>query len=49
MGMGISDLSLAVALEARARAQGVGRPFDHPERAAPRLRSDPLFTKEHQS
>lgn len=38
MGMGISDLSLAVELHARAQGQGVGRPFTHPTRAAPRLR-----------
>jgi alanine dehydrogenase len=39
MGMGISDLSLAVAVHDRARLAGVGRPFPHPQRSAPRLRA----------
>jgi ornithine cyclodeaminase len=37
MGMGISDLSLATEIHKRARKAGVGRAFDHPVRAAPRL------------
>jgi ornithine cyclodeaminase len=39
MGMGLSDLSLAVALHDRARASGVGRAFSHPQRVPPRLRA----------
>lgn len=39
MGMGLSDLSLAVALHDRASASGIGRPFSHPQRVAPRLRA----------
>ena len=37
MGMGISDLSLAAEIFKRATDSGVGRPFDHPSRASPRL------------
>lgn len=37
MGMGISDLSLGIEIYRRAVAQGMGRPFPHPERAKPRL------------
>jgi alanine dehydrogenase len=38
LGMGISDLSLAVELLRRARAARLGRSFPHPVRAAPRLK-----------
>jgi alanine dehydrogenase len=44
MGMGLSDLSLAIELHERASAAGSGRPVPHPVRASPRLRpatSDP--------
>ncbi len=37
MGMGISDLSLGIALLNRARAQGMGRPLPDVTRVAPRL------------
>ncbi|HZR80776.1 MAG TPA: ornithine cyclodeaminase family protein [Candidatus Binatia bacterium] len=37
MGMGLSDVALGAAVLERARARGVGRPIDPPERAAPRL------------
>jgi ornithine cyclodeaminase len=37
MGVGISDLSLAREIYARACEQGKGRPFTHPVRADPRL------------
>jgi alanine dehydrogenase len=37
MGMGISDLSLGIALLDAARAAGLGRPIPRPRRAAPRL------------
>ncbi|MFO1260987.1 MAG: ornithine cyclodeaminase family protein [Sphingomonadaceae bacterium] len=37
MGMGISDLSLGVALLASAREAGIGRPIPRPGRATPRL------------
>ncbi|MFQ6016970.1 MAG: ornithine cyclodeaminase family protein [Kiloniellaceae bacterium] len=46
MGMGISDLSLGMALYERARATGRGRPFPHPERAEPRLRASDRMTAE---
>ena len=36
MGMGISDLSVALMVVERARAQGAGRSIAHPQRAAPR-------------
>ena len=36
MGMGLSDLSVAVMALERARTQGVGRPIPHPARAVPR-------------
>jgi ornithine cyclodeaminase len=39
LGMGISDLSLAIELYDRAVAAGAGRPFPHPERVQPRLRA----------
>jgi ornithine cyclodeaminase len=38
MGMGISDVSMAAEIYRRAREQGVGREFPHPQKAAPRLR-----------
>jgi alanine dehydrogenase len=38
MGMGISDLALAVEVLARARKDGLGTAFPHPERVAPRIR-----------
>jgi len=37
MGMGLSDLSVAVMALERARAQGVGRAIAHPVRATPRF------------
>ena len=40
LGMGISDLSLGIELYRKARAQGLGREFTHPEKAAPRLRRE---------
>ena len=40
LGMGISDLALGIELYRKARAEGVGREFAHPEKAAPRLRRD---------
>jgi ornithine cyclodeaminase len=46
MGMGVSDLSLGMALFQRARAAGKGRPFPHPERAEPRLRESGRTTEE---
>lgn len=39
MGMGLSDLSVAVMVLERARAQGSGRPLPHPVRAMPRFSS----------
>jgi ornithine cyclodeaminase len=36
MGMGISDLSVAITVLERARANGVGRSVPHPTRATPR-------------
>lgn len=36
MGMGLSDLSVALMALERARAQGVGKPIPHPVRAMPR-------------
>jgi ornithine cyclodeaminase len=36
MGMGLSDLSVAVMALERARAQGIGRSLPHPVRAVPR-------------
>ncbi|WP_324698890.1 ornithine cyclodeaminase family protein [Novosphingobium sp. RL4] len=38
MGMGISDLSLGLAIFERAVARGLGRPIPRPTRAAPRLK-----------
>ena len=38
LGMGISDLSLGIELYRKARAEGFGREFAHPEKVAPRLR-----------
>lgn len=37
MGMGVSDLSLAVEIFKRASDAGAGRSFDHPARVRPRL------------
>jgi ornithine cyclodeaminase len=37
MGMGVSDLALAVRILEGARAAGLGRPMPHPARARPRL------------
>src|SRR5262249_14602962 len=45
MGMGISDLSLALEIYRRAGAQGLGRSFPHPVRAKPRLRADEPYTQ----
>jgi ornithine cyclodeaminase/alanine dehydrogenase-like protein (mu-crystallin family) len=39
MGMGISDLSLAIELYRRATKRGLGRAFPHPEKVKPRLTS----------
>lgn len=39
LGMGISDLALGIALYRKARAEGLGREFSHPEKAMPRLRA----------
>ena len=39
MGMGLSDLSVAVMVLERARAQGIGHSIDHPVRAVPRWTS----------
>ena len=39
MGMGLSDLSVAVMALERARAQGIGRGIAHPVRAIPRWQS----------
>jgi ornithine cyclodeaminase len=36
MGMGLSDLSVALMALERARARGLGKPIDHPVRAIPR-------------
>lgn len=38
LGMGISDLSLAIEVYARAVKAGIGRSFRHPVKAPPRLR-----------
>lgn len=37
MGMGVSDLSLGIAILERARSAGLGRPLPHVTRQAPRL------------
>ncbi|MDB5580098.1 MAG: hypothetical protein JWR80_5274 [Bradyrhizobium sp.] len=39
MGMGVSDLALAVEIYRRATLAGVGRPIKQPKRSAPRLRA----------
>lgn len=39
MGVGISDLSLAIEILQRATARSLGRPFPHPAKAQPRLRA----------
>ena len=36
MGMGVSDLSVALMVIERARARGIGHPIPHPVRAIPR-------------
>lgn len=41
MGVGLSDLSLGLECLRRARTEGRGRPFPHPERSEPELRSRP--------
>jgi ornithine cyclodeaminase len=38
LGMGLSDLSLAIAVYERAVRDGLGRPLEHPRKVAPRLR-----------
>jgi len=40
LGMGISDLALGIELYRKAHAEGLGREFAHPEKAAPRLRRE---------
>src|SRR3989454_4373347 len=40
LGMGISDLALGIELYRKAHAEGFGREFAHPEKAAPRLRRE---------
>ena len=40
LGMGTSDLALGVDVYRKARAEGVGREFPHPQRVMPRLSSD---------
>ena len=39
LGMGISDLALGIELYRKARATGLGREFEQPQRATPRLRA----------
>jgi alanine dehydrogenase len=39
LGIGISDLALGIELYRKARAEGLGREFPHPERAMPKLRA----------
>jgi ornithine cyclodeaminase len=41
MGMGLSDLSIAVMALERARTQGIGRALPHPIRAVPRWNAAP--------
>jgi ornithine cyclodeaminase len=41
MGMGLSDLSVAIMAIERAREQGIGRPIAHPVRAVPRWNATP--------
>ncbi len=40
LGMGISDLSLGIELYGKAVNSGLGRQFPHPQKAAPRLRTN---------
>src|SRR5437016_10083816 len=40
LGMGISDLALGIELYKKARAEGLGRKFAHPEKDALRLRRE---------
>ena len=44
LGMGISDLSLAIEVYARAVKAGIGRSFAHPVKASPRLRPANMHT-----
>jgi len=46
MGMGLSDLSVALMALERARAQGTGRSIPHPVRAVPRWKSAPAPAQE---
>ncbi len=40
LGTGISDLALGIELYRKARTEGLGREFAHPEKAGPRLRPE---------
>src|SRR5438132_1774228 len=40
LGMGISDLALGIELYRKARAEGFGREFAHPEKMMPRLHDE---------
>ncbi len=40
LGMGISDLALGIELYRRARANGFGREFAHPQKVMPRMRHE---------
>jgi ornithine cyclodeaminase len=42
MGMGISDLSVAMLVLERAREQGTGQSIPHPKRAVPRWNATPV-------
>ena len=44
LGMGISDLALGIELYRKAREEGLGREFTHPEKAPLRLRATESFT-----
>ena len=44
LGMGVSDLSLAIEVYARAVTAGIGRPFPHPVNVPPRLRPANVHT-----
>ena len=44
LGMGVSDLSLAIEVYARAVKAGIGRPFAHPVKVSPRLRPAKVHT-----
>jgi ornithine cyclodeaminase len=41
MGIGLADVALGAEVLRRAAERGVGQPFPHPERVAPRLREGP--------